>query len=145
MTHTPQRSINIFEEVKKLNFPTDHFMVVGSGIMAIKGIRDACDLDLVVSEELFLDQSKSGNWELKTWTRDGRPGKDWLKGDAVELMTEIQSGDEDFDLEKLKREGECIDGIWFLSLDQLIKFKLNYGRPKDFDDIALIRKYLTAH
>lgn len=144
MTHTPQKPINIFEEVKKLNFPANHFMVVGSGIMAVKGIRDAYDLDIVVSQELF-DKCKSDGWELKPWTRSGRPGKDWIKGDIADLMTEIQSDDEDYDLEKLKEEGEFIDGLWFLSLNQLIKFKKNYGRPKDFDDIALMEKYLKEH
>lgn len=137
MTPVP---IDIFEEIKKLNFPPDHFIVVGSGIMAVKGIRDAYDLDIVVSQELF-DKCKSEGWELKPWTRSGRIGKDWLKGDIADLMIESQLGDEDYNLEKLKEEGELINGIWFLSLDQLIKFKRNYGRPKDFDDIALMEKY----
>lgn len=144
MTHTPQKAINIFEEVKKLDFPSNQFMVVGSGIMAIKGIRDAYDLDIVVSQELF-DRCKNEGWELKPWTRSGRLGKDWLKGNIADLMTEIQSGDEDYDLEKLKKDGEFIAGVWFLSLNQLIKFKRNYGRPKDFDDIVLMEKYLSKH
>lgn len=143
MTHTHQKAINIFEEVKKLDFPSEHFMVVGSGIMAVKGIRDAYDLDIVVSQELF-NKCKNDEWELKPWTRSGRIGKDWLKGGSVDLVTEIQSGDEDYDLEKLKEEGEFIDGVWFLSLNQLIKFKRIYGRPKDFDDIALMEKYLKG-
>lgn len=57
-------------------------------------------------------------------------------------MVEIQSANEDYDLNKLKKEGELVGGVWFLSLAQLIKFKKNYGRQKDFDDIALMEKYL---
>ncbi len=133
--------MNIFEEINKLNFPPDHFIVVGSGIMAVKGIRDACDLDIVVSQELF-EKCKNNGWELKPWTRSGRPGKEWLKGDIAELMTEMQSDDRDLDLEVLKKEGELINGIWFLNLQQLSNLKKEYGRPKDFDDVALIEKYL---
>ena len=112
--------------------------------MAIKGIREAYDLDIVVSKELF-DTCKSNGWEPKTWTRSGRPGKDWLRKDIVDLMTETLSGNENYDLERLKKEGELINGVWFLSLNQLIKFKQDYGRPKDFDDIALMEKYLKEH
>jgi hypothetical protein len=144
MTDSPKKPINIFEEVRKLNFSPDHFMVVGSGIMSVKGIRDAYDLDIVVSKELF-DKCRSDGWRLMPWTRTGRSGKEWLKGDIADLMIEVQSGNKDYDLEELKKEGELIDGIWFLSLKQLIQFKKNYGRPKDFDDIKLMEGYLKDH
>lgn len=136
--------MNIFEAVQKLNFPSDHFMVVGSGIMAAKGIRDVHDLDIVVSQELF-DTCKLAGWELKQWTRPGRPGKEWLKKDNVDLMVEIQSKDEDYDLQKLREGGELVNGIWFLSIEQLIKFKRDYGRQKDFDDIVLMENYLVKN
>jgi hypothetical protein len=139
-----QKPINIFEEVGKLNFPSGQFIVVGSGILAAKGIRDAYDLDIVVSQELF-DKCKNSGWELKPWTRSGRLGKEWLKSESADLMIDCQSGDEDLDLEALKKEGEMVRGVWFLSLKQLIKFKREYGRPKDFDDIALMEEYLKNH
>lgn len=116
-------------------------MVVGSGIMAVKGIREAYDLDILVSQELF-DKCKNAGWELQPWTRARRPGKEWLKGETADLMVEIQSANEDYDLDKLKKGGELVHGVWFLSLAQLIKFKKDYGRQKDFDDIALMEKYL---
>jgi hypothetical protein len=144
MIHPLQKPIDIFVEVKKLNFPSDQFMVVGSGIMAAKGIRDVHDLDIVVSQELF-DACKLAGWELKQWTRPGRPGKEWLKKDNVDLMVEIQSKDEDYNLQNLKEDGELINGIWFLSIEQLIKFKKDYGRPKDFDDIVAMENYLAKH
>lgn len=144
MDHLSQKAIDIFEEVKKLSFPTDHFIIVGSGILAAKGIRDAHDVDMVVSQELF-DTCKAQGWELRPWTRSGRPGKEWLKGETVDLMVECHSGEYSFDLKDLKKEGEMIHGIWFLSLKQLIRFKKDYGRLKDFDDIALIEKYLETN
>lgn len=144
MTDIHQKPIHIFDELRKLNFPTEQFIVVGSGIMAAKGIRDAYDLDIIVSQELF-DSCKNSGWELKPWTRSGRPGKDWLKGDNVDLMIICQCGEEDLYLEDLKKEGEKVNGVWFLSLKQLIKFKREYGRQKDFDDIALMEKYLNEH
>lgn len=133
--------IDIFKEVKALNFPSDHFIVVGSAIMSVKGIRPAYDLDIVISQELF-ETCKSQDWELKPWTRAGYPGKEWLKKGITDLMLEVNCGNERFDLPALKKEGEVIDGIWFMSLSQLITFKKAYGRPKDFQDIELIQKFL---
>ncbi len=144
MIQSLQKTINILDEVRKLNFSTDHFMVVGSGIMAVKGIRDAYDLDIVVSTELF-EICKTNGWELMPWTRTGRPGKAWLKKGIVDLMLEITCGNEDFDLEALQKGGEKIDGMWFMSLAQLIKFKKEYGRPKDFEDIAMMEKFMKEN
>lgn len=144
MTNVLKKAVNIFEEVEKLNFPINEYIIVGSGIMAVKEIRDAYDLDIVVSQKLF-EKCKNSGWELKPWTRSGRPGQAWLKQGDVDIMTEIQLGDEDFNLEKLQKEGQLIKGIWFLSLNQLIKFKRQYGRDRDFDDISLIEKYLQKY
>lgn len=144
MTHIPQKAVNIFEEVRKLGFSSEQFIVIGSGIMAVRGIRDAYDLDIVVSQELF-DICESNGWELKPWTHPRKIGKHWLKKGKIELMTDIQSGDEDYDLERLKKEGELINNVWFISLSQLIKLKRNYGRPKDFNDINLMEEYLKKY
>ena len=142
---TPEKKpINLYEEINKLNLPKDHFMIVGSGIMSLKGIRDSYDLDLVISEELF-EQLKNGpDFELRPWTRTGI-GREWLKNDIADLVVDMRIGDEIYDLQRLKLEGEKIDDMWFLSLKQLIDFKRVYGRQKDFDDIELIERYLLNH
>lgn len=141
--HIPEKKpINLYEEINKLNLPKDHFMIVGSGIMSIKGIRNSHDLDLVISEELFEKLKTSSDWQLKLWTKTGI-GREWLKNDIADLVVDMRIGDEIYDLERLKSEGEKIDDMWFLSLKQLIEFKRVYGRQKDFDDIEMIEKYLS--
>lgn len=137
-----QEPIDIFAEVKKLNFPTRDFIVVGSGILAAKGIRPAYDLDIVVTEELF-EKCKSEGWEIMPWTRTGKIGKEWLKKGISDLMLEISFEDKGLSARDLIKDGEIIKGINFLSLAQLIAFKKEYGRQKDFDDIRLVETYLT--
>jgi len=139
----PQTPIDIFKEVEKLGFPEGEYIVVGSGIMAAKGIRPAYDLDIVVTQKLFNDCIKNG-WELRPWTRTGKVGKEWLKKEGVELLLELGFQNEAMTAIDLMKEGEVINGIPFLSLYQLIKFKKDYGRPKDFDDIALMKEYLKS-
>ena len=141
MPSPDQTPINIFEEVRKLDFPSDQFIIVGSGIMAAKGIRPAYDLDIVVTQELF-DSCKANGWELRPWTRTGKVGKEWLKRGITDLLLELGFDDGAMTATDLMKNGETIDGLHFLSLEQLIKFKRDYGRPKDFEDIALIEEFL---
>ena len=80
--------MNIFEEIEKLNFPNDEFIIVGSGIMAVKGIRDTNDLDIVVSPELF-EKCKNDGWEIQSWTKEGIEGMDWLKKGNIDLYMQL--------------------------------------------------------
>ncbi|MEX0651862.1 MAG: hypothetical protein WD509_00220 [Candidatus Paceibacterota bacterium] len=45
--------MNIFERVKRLNFPFGEYVVVGGGVMEAYGLRNAGDLDIVVGSALF--------------------------------------------------------------------------------------------
>lgn len=140
-----KQPIDVFEEVTKLQFPEGHFIVVGSGILAAKGIRPAYDLDMVVSKELFETCAKNETWQRMPWTRRGRPGPDWLKGPKGDITIEITLEDHSLDVQQLLTRGEIIRGVPFLSLAQLLLFKRLYGRPKDFEDIALIERWITSH
>jgi hypothetical protein len=51
----------LLNELKKLNLPPDEFAITSSGCLAVRGIREANDLDLVVSDKLFDDLSKRKN------------------------------------------------------------------------------------
>ncbi len=140
---TSKEAIDLFSEINALHFPQGEYIVVGSGIMAAKGIRPAYDLDVVVTQKLF-DLCLQQGWELKPWTRVGKVGKGWLKKGIVDLHLEINCKDEDFTAEDLLRSAEVINDIPFISLEQLSVFKKEYGRPKDFEDIELISQYLSS-
>ncbi len=135
-------AMDIFEELRGLSFSPNQYVVVGSGIMAAKGIRNTNDLDIVVTPELF-EKCKREGWEVKPWTKPGKEGKEWLKRGAVELYLEVNEGDINPTTEDLLKEAEFINGIPFNTLERLVEFKRAYGRPKDFEDIALIEKYLA--
>lgn len=46
-------SVSLIERIKELRLPEGQFMVSGSGILDVLGIRSAEDIDLLVSPELF--------------------------------------------------------------------------------------------
>jgi hypothetical protein len=45
--------MNIVEEMKKLKFPQGQYVIVGSGPLVVRGIRETNDIDIVVSPKLF--------------------------------------------------------------------------------------------
>ena len=133
--------MTIFERVKALKFPNEHYVVVGSGVMDAKGIREAKDLDIIVTPELFNACLKDG-WELKPWTKKEVPGEPWLHKKSVDLMINLHYRGQPLLAQDLIREGEIIEGVCFVKLEQLLVFKREYGRPKDFEDIKLIEAFL---
>ncbi|HCC06123.1 TPA: zinc ABC transporter substrate-binding protein [Candidatus Nomurabacteria bacterium] len=135
--------MDIFEEIKKLNFPKGEYIVVGSGIMKVKGIRDTNDLDIVVTPELF-EKCKNDGWEINEWTKVGIEGKEWLKKGDVDVYAQLSRKNGSLSVEDLLKNSEEINGISFITLEALIDFKREYGRPKDFEDIKMIENYLLS-
>ena len=45
--------MNILQKVKELNLPEGSYVVEGSGVLDVLGIREANDIDLVVSPEVY--------------------------------------------------------------------------------------------
>ncbi len=132
---------SIFTSIEKLNFPPEQFMIVGSGVMDAKGIRKSNDLDILVSQDLF-EKCESEGWDVKPWTWKGDPNQHWLKKGDIELMLEMRYEGENVSLEQMKNGAEQVNGIWFLSLDQLLNVKRRSGRESDLKDIEMVEKYI---
>lgn len=136
--------MDIFLELRKLDLPSNQYIVVGSGIMSAKGIRPTNDLDIVTTPEIFEKYKRKNGWELFDWTKPGITGKEWLRKDAVELYQQLSRKDGSLSVADLLEDSEIINGVPFISLERLIEFKQEYGRPKDFEDIQLIRDYVLC-
>lgn len=128
--------MNIIEKIKELNFPKEHYVVIGSGTMDVLGIRKAQDIDISASEELFEVLKNSGDWE--EYEKYGRP---FLKKDVFEINNQLNWDKYNTVLEEANKTALFIDGIPFLSLDELVKFKIASGREKDIQDIKLIKEF----
>jgi len=46
-------------------------------------------------------------------------------------------------LQQLRETAMIVDGIPFASLEEVRKWKLSFGRPKDLRDVELINSYLS--
>jgi hypothetical protein len=131
----------IFEEVKSLNLPAGKYVVVGSGPMVVKGLREFNDIDILVNEDVFEKLSKEPGWKLSK----GEAGRKVLKKDIFEIDKIFWCKDYQPDTNELIKNAEMINGIPFLPLSELIKFKEQLGRRKDLQDIKLINSYLKIN
>lgn len=128
--------MSITEKIKKLNFPAKKYVVIGSGILDVLGIRTARDIDIAVLPELHLQLRKNGGWQ-----EEERYGKIFLKHDNIEINPQLSWRDYPTTTEEAISSASIIDGIPFMNLKELKKFKKALGREKDIEDIILIDKH----
>lgn len=128
--------MNIFDVVQSLKFPLDGYIVVGSGSMAARGIREFKDIDIVAKKELW-DRLKTEGWEECFFE-----SRRYLRKGIVEVFFDFKCGTYQPETDDLIAGAEMIQGVPFLKLDELVAFKRELGREKDIRDISLIEKYL---
>jgi hypothetical protein len=127
----------IVSKVKSLNLPVGSYIVFGSCPMAIAGIREAGDIDFLVSTELFEQLARSG-WKQIEKSPNDKP----LIKDEFEAHSNWNFSSYKPTLEYLLKTAEIIDNIPFASLAEVLKWKNASGRPKDTIDVKLIEEYL---
>lgn len=110
--------------------------------MAAHGIKEIHDIDIVVTSELF-ERCKNENWEHIPWTFPEKLGQIYLRKGVVELYLDINCGNFNPTIHELIQRADIIKGIPFASLEDVLKFKKEYNRPKHARDIELIKAYLT--
>ena len=130
------RMMNIIERIKKIGLPLGHYVIVGSGVLDALGIRPARDIDIAVTPKLFRTIQASGEWE-----EEKRYGKIFLKQDGIDVIPELSWSEYPTTTEEAISSALIIDGVPFMNLEELKKFKTALGREKDKPDIALIENY----
>lgn len=129
--------LSVLAHIKLLKFPKNEYVVGSGAVMAVHNIRETYDIDMMVSPTLF-EECKKNNWHVKKFPN----GVEGLYKDVFELFTSVKHSNYNPTFEYLVQQSEEIDGILFLKLSEVLKFKKAYGREKDLRDIELIQQYL---
>lgn len=123
--------MNVREQIASLGLPGGSYIVVGSGILGALHIRESNDIDLVVDKEVY-DTFESLGWNTGLWgehvvyQRDFFDiGYDWYGENAQDLL----------------KRAQVVDGVPYLSLDEVYEWKKAKGREKDVRDLVLIDAY----
>jgi len=118
------------EELKKLKLPKNKYAVFGSGPLAIRGLRENKDIDIIVKKDLWnelekkykkntINSIKVGNIEFY---RDWNP---WIK-----------------ELDLLINDSNIINGIRYVKIKYVLEWKEKRNEEKDKKDIKLIKSVL---
>ena len=122
------RKEELLKTIGDLNLDKKKYCIIASGVMVMYGLKDECsDIDLRVSKDLFEVLLKKYNMKQSS------------RYDYVyELGNNIDVNCRNFNSDVIS----FIDGYPVESLELQLKWKEENNRPKDQEDIRLIREYL---
>ena len=118
------------DELLSLDFPVEKYVIFGSGSLAVRGIRDNEDIDIVVVSD-YWDQL-AGKYQVD--------GNNCIVIGNVSVYKDLLPFSDDAG--KIIEDAEMIDGLPFARLEYVIQFKKMMGREKDIEDIELIEAFL---
>ena len=129
---------SFIERVRATKLPLGKLIIIGSGVLAAHGIRDARDIDLVVTAELFDILAKDDTWKRG---REGSASHALERGDTEVWTDWSTDGSGHPTYEDLLPDTEIIDGVRFVTLEYLEKRKVERSDEKDKEDIRSIHEY----
>ena len=128
--------MRIIKRFFELNLPPEHCVVIGSGLLDALNLRESSDIDLVVSEELFVRLRQADGWQAEV-----KYGETVLtKGDAEVWLSWGSRGTPNF--KQLYEQGVSIDGVRFVDPVFLLNWKKDRASDKDLRDVKLLEEYL---
>lgn len=125
----------ILEQVRGLHFPSGSYAVFGSGPLGVRGLREMNDADIIVTREVFETLRFSPDW---TYERKANGSECSHRGD-VEMFYSWAPGE--WDVEKLITEAEVIEGLPFVKLEEVKRWKQMRNSEKDKMDLELLAIY----
>ena len=131
----------ILEEVKKLQIPLNECAVFGSGLLDVLSFKKAHDIDLLVTKRLFDTLAKNTEWK-QCFYPDGHAG---LKHKVKNIEAFYDAGWSGYDrvgVEEKIDHATIIDGVRFVSLQEILDWKRKIAREKDRRDVEIIEDYL---
>lgn len=128
----------LFKRVKELNLPIGKYALFGSAPLGIRNLKDCHDVDIIVTEELWNEYKNKYGWELKEMPNKFKDV--YLYNSDIELWKKWRAGN--WNIENLIRDAEIIDGLSFVKLEEMIKWKKMNGREKDLKDVEVAENYI---
>lgn len=128
------------QTLQALDFPRDEFVIVGSFIMEHFHIRDAHDVDVLVTEKLW-DRLKH------EYSIDTRYGFHRIIIDEfIEIFGpgNLFTADSFMTVEQIITTADVYEDIRYMNMDSLIALKKRLNREKDVRDLALIANFLQT-
>ena len=127
-----KRFKELLSQLKRLNLPNEQYAVFGSGPLAIRGLRESNDIDIIVKPRLWKELIK----KYPVYNKE----KLSIKVGDIEIFNNWLPWIKDS--ETLIDDADIFNGIRFVKLKYVLIWKKAFGREKDKEDIRLIEDYL---
>jgi hypothetical protein len=128
----------LFEKVRKLNLVSGKFALFGSAPLGIRNLRECADIDIIVEKKLFEELKEDTRFHIARSEFD----TEYLQDDDIEILWKWEPGE--WDVDKLIKDAETIDGLPFVKLEHLISYKEMRKSERDIRDLKLIEKYIKG-
>lgn len=130
----------LFKELQKLNLPAHDFAIFGSGPLFVRSLRESIhDLDIIARGEAWKKAAELGEVEH---AQIGSGNVIKLLNGQIELFNKW--GPQEWNTDDLIDTADLIDGIRFVTLKNVLRWKNIMKRPKDFLDIDVIENFLKT-
>jgi len=127
--------VKYIKEVLRLNLPKDEYALFGSACLAVRGLRENKDIDVLVKDEL--------------WKKLLRKYKANEKGAIKIRNVEIAYGSSnpwrDAPVDEMIDDADIFRGIRYVKLEYILAWKKKRKNAKDIKDIRLIENYLRRN
>lgn len=127
--------IELINQVKEMNLPQSEFAIFGSAVMAIRGMREVPNIDLIVTDKLWSELLKKGyvpDYEGFIRKNMVKISNWWFAATRRSIPMMIE-------------DAETIQSLPFVKLDEVRFYKSKLNRDKDIADVKLIDIYLEAN
>jgi hypothetical protein len=123
-------------ELRRLAMPRDHHVIIGSGPLAVRGLRPAANLDVMLTDALWDQLEPSHGIDDRYGTLLLARRVEGYRRSIFAQWREMPA------VEEWIAGADVFDDLPFLSLEHTIAFKRAQGREKDLEDIRLIQGWL---
>jgi len=134
------KNVNHINKFRRLAYPKNEMLIVGSGTMALLGLKKNDDIDVWASKRVISLVSKNKSFIGKKSKLDGT-----ILYETRDGSIEIGSTFPPFkSLRKQLQRAIVIYGIHFQNPRDVLRWKKYMNRPKDQRDIRALEKYLKS-
>ena len=122
----------LLNKVKSLNFPKKQYAIFGSAVMAVRNLREAPNIDLIVTNDLWNKLRKENVPDEEGFIRLG-----------VVKISNWWFAPTKYSIEKMISLAETIEDLPFVPLELVLDYKTKLNREKDIIDSKLVKDYLS--
>lgn len=131
----------LLQELQALRLPNDQYVIIGSGSLAARNLREIPDLDILPSDKLWHELAQK-----YPVIPENPPDIEKIQIGNIEFVGKGSSyrDIEVATLNEIFKTADLINGHFYINLNLLRKIKLKRAREKDLKDIRLIDKFIES-